>query len=727
MNQKQVFSLSLLLAFAPTVGAQTNTPARGTAIAPRIRPPAAPASANPSIPGGTNTTAVAPVAAAPVAAAPVPPPPVVEEPIYQYNWTMPVEEILDTIYAPLIGRTPLRAPGLPLTTTLTLKTQSKLTKAEAIQALETIMGMNGITIVPIGEKFFKVVAEGVAPQMGGIFSTNKADTLPDSGKFVTEIVQLKYADPQQVITALGLFAKSQNSIIFIPSTQSLILRDYSENVKRMLEMLEKIDVTSPLIIKPKVIPIKYALASDIASALSQLGAGIGGSFGRSSSGAGGGAFGTAAPRGAAGLGGTPGVGGIPGQGTQNGLSAGAGGARGGFASNLRGVINNATTAGGAQGGFSLFGQTKIIADERTNSLLVFANDDDMNMITNIISKLDVVLAQVLIEAVILEVNLSDGKSYGVSYLQPQQTTGNLTGAGGINNLSSAASSFLSGTGGTTNSGATSILPSLPGGFSYFGKWGNDLDVVMEAVANDSRISVLSRPRIQTSHAVEADLFIGNTVPYVTGTYNYGYGSGPSSQYTEKEVGITLKVTPLINADGLVVMDIDQEVEQLGPDVQIAGVGGVPTTTKRDAGTKVAVYSGDTIILGGFISASRSKAYSGVPWLMDVPYLGHLFRSDTIANTRTELIILMRPTVLGTPTIAAKVAMDEKHKMAAVEQAEVDIRKDEDARNARAAKELAAEAAKEAKKGRTNSPPVNLQLQGTNANTNAASQSEMERP
>ena len=227
-------------------------------------------------------------------------------------------------------------------------------------------------------------------------------------------------------------------------------------------------------------------------------------------------------------------------------------------------------------------------------------------------------------------------------------------------MSSGSSSGTSSNGTSSLSGVgSSVLSSLPGGFSYYAKYGNDFNAVLEAAASDSRVSVLSRPQIQTSHGVEANLFIGNTVPYVTSTQNYGYSTGPSANYEQLEVGITLQVTPLINPDGLVVMDIDQEVEQLGPSVAIPGAGNVPTTTKRDAAAKVAVMSGQTIILGGFISASRSLAHSGVPWLMDIPVLGNLFKSSATQNSRTELIVLMRPTVLNNPEIAAEVAKERR--------------------------------------------------------------------
>jgi general secretion pathway protein D len=584
-----------------------------------------------------------------------------------------------------------------------LNTQSKLTRSEAIVALETILGMNGVTIIPIGDKFAKVVTEAVAPSAGGLISTN-TQNLPEAGKFVTQIVQVKYTDPADLVKALDPFSKTKGSIIVIPSTQTLILRDYAENVARMMDMVEKIDVLTPNSIKPEVIPIKYALASDIASALSALGASGGASVGKSTSGAG---FkgGTGTTISGNGLGNAVGGGGgFPGQttqGTTSGMGSAATSGRSTFQQNLSKIV--ASAAQGGAGQFQLFGQTKIIADERTNSLLVFANDEDMKMIKLIIGKLDVVLAQVLIDAIVMEINLTETRNTGISYGTQNNVAGNhFAGIGGLNNLSSAASGFLTGTS-TTNNTASALsganLANMPGGFSYFGRYGNDLNVVLEAVAGDGRINVLSRPRIQTSHAVQADLFIGNTVPYVTGTYNYGYGSGPSAQYTQLEVGIHLQVMPLINPDGLVVMDIQADVEQLGTPVAIEGVGNVPTTTKRQAGAKVAVRNGETIILGGFISDSRSTAISGIPGLMNIPGLGHLFRSTAIENLRTELIMLMRPTVLPTPEVAAVVATEERNKLSGVKKAELEIRTDEARRNLKIEQALAREAAKEAEAAR----------------------------
>jgi general secretion pathway protein D len=332
---------------------------------------------------------------------------------------------------------------------------------------------------------------------------------------------------------------------------------------------------------------------------------------------------------------------------------------------------------------------------------------------------------VLIDAIIMEINLSGTESTGVSYLAQRQGGSSFTGAGGLNNLSSAAAGFLTGSGSSTTNASGSVssaigsstLANLPGGFSYFAKFGNDLNVVMEAVAGDSRINVLSRPRIQTSHAVPASLFIGNTVPYVTGTYSY-YGGGPSSQYSQLQVGINLTVTPLINPDGLVVMDIAADVEQLGPSVNITGVGAVPTTTKRTAGAKVAVLNGETIILGGFISDSRSTSDTGIPVLKDIPVLGNLFKSTAIQNLRTELIMLMRPTVLADPEMAAIVATRERNKLTGVKAAELEIEHEQEDSSAILEKAMLKDAEKRAEKAKKEAKKEAKEKAKHDAGTNA---------
>jgi len=271
-----IFLFSLLLALPLLSAAQTNSPA-------------------PPQPSQPMTSPSNPAPAAPA-----------EEANIKFDWSMPVAEVLDDIYAPLVRRTWLRgAPALGLDNPgvlITLKTMHDLTRSEAIKAVEDEMSKKGFTIVPIGEKYFKVLYKGDEWPDGRRLSSNAPGTMPTGGKFTTKVVHLKYADPDEVVKALSSVSKTPNSVIYIPSTESLILRDYTDNVKRMrmLDMVEKLDVEPAQTIKSEVIPIRRALAKDIAARIPH------------------------------------------------------------------------------------FAQTKLIADERTNSLLVFANDADMKMIKQLI-------------------------------------------------------------------------------------------------------------------------------------------------------------------------------------------------------------------------------------------------------------------------------------------------------------------------------------------------------
>lgn len=656
------------------------TPDAATSAAPRVVPappvpgqPVATESATPSKPATPVAVPTPPANAA--AAKKAEDKAKMDEIVPLLNFdNMPLAQVLD-FYSEMIGRTILRPSSLPLTTLITVKARGPLTRGEAQMALETVMAMNGITIIPIGEKFVKVVVEGAAAQAGGAFSHADPKELPESGRFVTQIVQIKYILIDDAVKAISAFGKTGSGIIPIPGSQTLVLRDYSENVKRMLEVLEKVDVVSELNVKPEVIPIKYALAGDIAQVLGSLtSSGPGVSVGRSSRGG-------LSSTGASGY--SPGTttGGQQGMMNQptttGGLSSGSALNRSSFQDRLAGIVRRASSAGEIQ----VLGETKIIADERTNSLLIFANDQDMVMIKTIIAQLDVVLAQVLIEAIIMDITLGDDQTLGVSYIQQPKGLGGATTAGGVNNNTPFFSpNNFNALAGTNATAPTRVgLTNLPSGFSYFANIGKSFDVALEASANDSRVNILSRPRVQTSHAVEAQLFVGQTRPYVTGTYFGGGVSGNSSQYQQKEIGIRINVLPLINPDGLVVMDISQNIESPGENVRIDG-NDVPSTLKREALAKVAVRDRETVILGGFISTSKNKSKGGVPYLKDIPYFGALFRSQKEENFRSELMVFLRPTVLPTPEMAAAVATDEKEKLPGLKRSEWEIREEERLRN-----------------------------------------------
>jgi general secretion pathway protein D len=334
-----------------------------------------------------------------------------------------------------------------------------------------------------------------------------------------------------------------------------------------------------------------------------------------------------------------------------------------FSSRLQNIIQRAST--GATGDIVVLGQTKIISDERTNSLLIYAAKEDMKTIKKIVAELDVVLAQVLIEAALISVTLNGSKDLGISYLQHPQNVGNWTGVGGINNNNFLQpNSFGSGSNG------------IPSGFSYLMSFGQDLDVTVTAAAASSRARILQRPRIQTSHNEPASLFVGQTRPYPTGSYYGGGAYGGSTSIQQLQIGVTVEVTPLINPDGLVVMDIHIKIDSFEGNVVIANVGEVPITSSKDASSKVSVRDHDTIILGGLIQTDKSSSKSGVPILKDLPLLGYLFSAASASDARTELIALIRPTVLPTPEVAALAATAEKNRMPEVRRMEREVREEE---------------------------------------------------
>jgi general secretion pathway protein D len=594
-----------------------------------------------------------------------------------------LNQVLD-IYSMLVNRTLLRPATLPAPTVI-LKTQGQLTMKEGIQALEAVLALNGITMVNVGDKFVKVMAEAQAGSAAAPFGTNTAAQLPDLGQYVTHVVQLKYSKPSELVPVLTPFVKIPNAILPLDANQILVLRDYAENVKRMLEMVAKIDVAVPSEFVQEVIPIKYGKASDIAGALNSLsGSGGGGASigGGSSSGSRTGSRSTTGRTGGTmGGGGSGGTGSTFGGGTggspfgQPGMNPQANtqqqGTGNNFTQRLQNIINRASSATGE---IQILGQTKIISDERTNSLLIFASKEDMKTIKDIISKLDVVLAQVLIESAIISVTLTDSRDLGFSYLQHPQNVGSLTGVGALNNntFQSPQNYLLNANGVTNASGA------IPGGFTYLMSFGQDLDVALSAAASDTRAKILQTPRIQTSHNEPASIFVGESRPYPTSSYYGGGAYGGYSSIQQLEIGVSLDVTPLINPDGLVVMDIHQKIDSFEGNVTIENVGDVPITSEKEAQAKVSVRDHDTIILGGLVETDKNQNKSGVPFLMDLPMLGYLFRSSHVDESRQELIVLIRPTVLPTPEIAALTARAEKNKMPGVLATEREIR-DEDAK------------------------------------------------
>lgn len=573
---------------------------------------------------------------------------------------MELGQFLD-IYAGHVGKTLITGPALNqlLKSTVTLKAQTALTKVELIQAMESVLAQNNVVVIPMGEKFANVVTVAEAFRQGARFKNTEVEQIVEAQIFETRIITLTNALPSEVATILKDFSNVPNGIISIDGTRKLILRDYAVNLKRMVEIIEQIDVNIPMEVELELIPIKYALSADMASVLGSLTSGGPVSTGTTGSRTGStsrGRTGTTGTTGRLGVGGT--TGGV--QGLQNQARPGTPTTVPGAQSTFQDQLRQITARAAAGGNVPILGDAKIIPDERTNALLVFGTKEERDMIKKIIKELDVVQQQVLIEAIIMEVSLSDDFNFGVA-------------GANATSFDKGAKRVFGGSKFTDFGSLTNFPTGLADGFSYFGQLGS-WDLAVTAVAGDASVNVLSRPRIQTSHAVQASIFVGQTVPFVIGSTT-DINGGARSQFQNEQVGITLDVLPLINQDGLVVLDIVQSVQQLGEDRLIDG-NPVPTTTERNANARVAVQNGETVILGGFISSNKRKSKTGVPFLKDIPLLGSLFSQRVDGNQRVELIVLIRPTVLKTPEIASSVAEQERQRLSGVRKAEMEILEEE---------------------------------------------------
>ena len=182
---------------------------------------------------------------------------------------MPLEQFLE-IYANYVNRTILRAAALP-NLNVTLQAQTPLTVVEAIQAMDSVLSLNGYTTIPVGEKFVTFVPSANALQEGAAFLTiTSPDELPEANQYITHITQLKHILPSEAVPMLTPMAKNAAGIVALDVSKTLVLRDNSSNIKRMLELLERIDIKPEEDYKLKVIPIRYGKVEEIYATMQDL-------------------------------------------------------------------------------------------------------------------------------------------------------------------------------------------------------------------------------------------------------------------------------------------------------------------------------------------------------------------------------------------------------------------------------------------------------------------------
>jgi general secretion pathway protein D len=302
------------------------------------------------------------------------------------------------------------------------------------------------------------------------------------------------------------------------------------------------------------------------------------------------------------------------------------------------AAQNASTTGSASTSVKIDGVTVLIqADAVTNSLIVTAPDHIYNDIRSIIDKLDVRRAQVYIEALIAEINVSKSGEAGVQWGGYGKSSGGVLGGvlsaistSSTNDLSTIATSYLT-------SGTTGI--SVPSGFNVVVGAGS-FGAMVSAIEESSDANVLSKPTIQMLDNEEARIVVGQNIPIKTGTT-----VNTSSSYTSverKDIGIKLKIKPQISEGGAITLTVAQEVSSIDSTVDSTdGIG----LKVRSVETKVLVDDGQLVVLGGLIEDDVTNAENRVPILADIPYIGQLFRYRSRSHTKTNLMVFLHPILL----------------------------------------------------------------------------------
>lgn len=292
-----------------------------------------------------------------------------------------------------------------------------------------------------------------------------------------------------------------------------------------------------------------------------------------------------------------------------------------------GQSNTFITSNFQSSGLAVSKDVRIIPDNENNSLLILASAGDFETIQAALRQLDIPRRQVLVEVLITEVSLTDELKFGVEWFisTRNNTTGSLRNSG--------------------NSTLSSALPATPSesaatttGLQLINFSGTDIRAVLQALGEDGRARVESAPKLLVLDNEKGTVNVGTRISVETGTTATNGNTTTTRQYID--TGVLLTVTPRINAGGRVTLDISQEVSSTD------GTSANPPIKNRKAQTVVNVGSGETMALAGLISTNRENKNAGVPLLSKIPIIGALFGTQAFTNNRTELVVLITPTVVS---------------------------------------------------------------------------------
>lgn len=322
-----------------------------------------------------------------------------------------------------------------------------------------------------------------------------------------------------------------------------------------------------------------------------------------------------------------------------------GGGFGGFGGRFGGGFGGRTSSAGALGSGAqsadaargLTGNVKIVADEETNTLLITTFVRNFPAVEKLVKQLDVLLPQVLIEAQIIEVTLDDDSAFGVEWMWEQDTT--------LNDKTYQQE-------GTTNFGLTEEIFGLK-----YGILSSKLDTMLHALTKDTKVNILSTPRVMTKNNQEAVINVGQAVPFLVSTQETATG-GILTSTDFRDVGVILTVTPRINRSGTVSLDVNQQINSL---IEFT-LFDAPIISTREASAFVTIKDKQTMVIGGMIKDDKTETVHKTPILGDIPLLGGLFRRTDTRIEKTELMVFITPHVVYTDADADRVTAEQREKL-----------------------------------------------------------------
>ncbi|WP_284348614.1 secretin N-terminal domain-containing protein [Roseisolibacter agri] len=513
---------------------------------------------------------------------------------------------------------------------VTFTSATALGAREVGSVLESLLEAHGLVLVQQGA-VARVLPADRAPATGPVGVGMTLSDPPPLG-LITQLVPLQGIRADEGAATLRQLASPTARIEPVARSNALLITDRGANVARYLEVLARLDAPAQgeAGLRTYVVPLKYAGAEDLAATLGQL-------FGLGSAGGRGGSL---ADRGLGRALDTfrqreldqftqrqlvPSPGAITRDASQPIAPRAAGTPSDAPPSTAYGTRPDS----GAQAAGALVGQTVIVANAPTNALIIRTQPPNFPLLRETIEALDARPVQVMLEVTVAEVALGRGTEFGIDWAAEGRNT-----TGGVAN---SAAQYGNRVADTLPVGNPGLLVRRLLRF-------DDLDVraLLRTVSTRNQVKVLSTPEILAMNNREARILVGSKVPFVASSRLGDFSRDQAVQY--QDVGTTLTIVPTVNDDDYVSVQILQEVSALTSQTLPSALN-APVITTREAATRAVLRDGQTVVIAGLIGDERFVEQTGIPLLMEIPWLGNLFRKSSVTRNRTELAIFVTPHVV----------------------------------------------------------------------------------